>query len=407
MKNKPWVRRRHQIIQTIALPFFKLVLRCKIKFKYDKMRITRKSPMIVLYNHQTLYDQFFCSMSFRGPLYHVATEDITSNGFVSKLLKFGVNVIPFKKSTNDINAVKICFKVIKEGGSIALSPEGNRTYSGITCNIKPSIVKLIKKLKVPVAFYKITGGYGALPRWAEAPRKGLVNFNISRILQYEEYKDMSNEDFYELVKNELYVDEREIHDTYKSKKNAECLERAIYVCPKCGISEFISSGNKFICKHCGLETEYLENKTFKDNYPFNNVTEWYMYQSDFINNLDLNEFKDNVIFENKAKLIEVVPYSKKKCIYEECLVKSYNDHLTIIDAKNNENVFKVDYKDLMAMSVLGKNKFNFYYNDKIYQVKSDIHFNALKYVNIYYRYVNMNNLEVEEEMNDSRKFLGL
>jgi len=412
-----WVKRRHQIIQSIAYPFFKLVLDIKLDYHYDKMRINRKNPHVILYNHQTLYDQFICGFSFRGPLYYVATEDITSNGIISKLLKFSVNVIPFKKSTNDINAVKTCLKVIKEGGSIAISPEGNRTYSGETCYMKASIVKLIKKMKVPVAFYKITGGYGVLPRWAEHPRKGHMDFSISRIMQYEEYKDLSNEEFYELIKKELYVNEQETKGIYESKKKAENLERAIYVCPKCGISEFESNGNTFKCKNCGLETTYQNDKTFKDSLPFNNVTDWYHYQEDFINNLDLNQFGNNPIFENVVKYKLVVPYKHKFNLFKKCTIKAYNDHFEIISLDKNptkkakemnlDGKISLEYKDLLAMSVLGKNKMNYYYNNQIFQIRSDVHFNALKYVNIYYHYRNVMNIKTEEEIDDSWKFLGL
>ena len=404
--GKKWVKRRHQIIQTIAGVGIIPVIKSKVKIKHDKMRVSRKEPCIILYNHQTVFDQFLVGMYIKGPVYYVATEDITSMGFISKLLKFAVNVIPFKKSTNDINAVRNCISVIKEGGSIAISPEGNRTYSGETGNMKPSIVKLVKKLKVPVIFFKITGGYGANPRWAEGSRKGLIECRIPKILKYDDYKDMSNEEFFDYVKKELYVNDNDFVGEYKSKRLAERLERCIYVCPKCGISEFESDGNMFKCKHCGLETEYLSNKTFKDNYPFKNVLEWYRYQEDYINKLDLSVFGENEIFSNKAQLINVIPYKRKVKLMKECEVKAFSDHIEIVNCENSD-LMRVEYSALNAMSVLGKNKFNFYYEDKIYQVKSDEHFNALKYVNIYYRSVNMNKIKNEEDFDESREFLGL
>ena len=43
-----------------------------------------------------------------------------------------------------------------------------------------------------------------------------------------------------------------------------------------------------------------------------------------------------------------------------------------------------------------------YHGDKIYQVKGDKRFNALKYMNIYYRYYNLNT-EGEEDS----KYLGI
>ena len=53
-----------------------------------------------------------------------------------------------------------------------------------------------------------------------------------------------------------------------------------------------------------------------------------------------------------------------------------------------------------AVSVLGKNKLNIYHNNRVYQLKSDKRFNALKYVNIYYRWKNITR-------GDDSQFLGL
>ena len=59
------------------------------------------------------------------------------------------------------------------------------------------------------------------------------------------------------------------------------------------------------------------------------------------------------------------------------------------------------FGDISAISVLGKNKLNIYYQGHVYQIKSNEHFNALKYVNIYYRYKNISKGESHDE------FLGL
>jgi 1-acyl-sn-glycerol-3-phosphate acyltransferase len=63
-----------------------------------------------------------------------------------------------------MKAVKTCVRVAKEGGTIAIAPEGNRTYSGVTESIKPSITGLIRLLRIPVAIFRIEGGYGVHPR---------------------------------------------------------------------------------------------------------------------------------------------------------------------------------------------------------------------------------------------------
>ena len=61
----------------------------------------------------------------------------------------------------------------------------------------------------------------------------------------------------------------------------------------------------------------------------------------------------------------------------------------------------MSFEDISAVVVLGKNKLNIYYKDKVYQFKGSKRFNALKYVNIYYRNKNI------AEGNENDTFLGL
>ena len=149
-KNKPqkWIKFRHRVIRNLAWLVLSPLCRFKYGIKIEKFKEQRKGqPYLILFNHQTAFDQFFVGMAFKGPVYYVASEDIFSMGFVSKLLRYAVAPIPIKKQTTDVHAVMTCRKVAKEGGTIALAPEGNRTYSGKTEYVNPAIVGLIKLLK--------------------------------------------------------------------------------------------------------------------------------------------------------------------------------------------------------------------------------------------------------------------
>ena len=139
--------------------------------------------------------------------------------------------IPIRKQTMDLKAVKNCLRVAKEGGTIALAPEGNRTYSGRTVYIKPSIAKLCRSLKLPLAIYRIEGGYGVEPRWSDVARKGPMSARVTRVIEPEEYDQMTNEELFDLIQKELWVDEAAVTGSYPHPRAAEYLERAIYVCP--------------------------------------------------------------------------------------------------------------------------------------------------------------------------------
>lgn len=401
-KNKKWVKPRHAIIRKLVWFVFYPFVRFKYHAKITKFKCEKGKQYLILINHQTAFDQFFVGLSFSCPVYYLASEDLFSKGFVSTLLRWAVAPIPIKKQATDIRAVMNCVKVVREGGTIALSPEGNRTFSGKTEYIKPAIAGLIKTLKLPVVFFRIEGGYGVEPRWSGKVRKGNMRAYPSKVMPYEEYKDMSDEQLLQIVKSELYVNEGVADAEFKNKNLAQYLERAMYVCPKCGLSEFKSDKDIISCKKCGLKIRYLPNKKLKcenGEIPFEFTTEWYDYQSDFINSFNPLEHTETPLYVDKTNLSEVILYKNKKKIENDVTAKLFGNRIEIVGNKTN---LTLNFDDLNAVVVLGRNKVNLYLSSgKLLQFKSDKRFNALKYVQIYYRYKNIKKGEPDV------KFLGL
>lgn len=401
-KKKKWIRFRHKIVRNTAYLLLAPYSRLKYGIRVTKFKEQGDRPYLVLFNHQTAFDQFFVGMAFRGPVYYVASEDLFSMGRVSDLLRYLVAPIPIKKQTNDARAVINCARVAKEGGTIAIAPEGNRTYSGVTEYIKPSIVGLIRFLRLPVAFYRIEGGYGVQPRWSDVVRRGTIRGGVSYVMEPDEYRKLSDDELYQRICQKLYVDEYEIEEEYFHKKRAEYLERAIYVCPDCGLSEFESRGDLFTCKKCGKQVRYGTDKKLMGvdrKFPFSTVTEWYRYQIQFVNQLDYTKQTEQLLYRDRVEFSEVILYHGKNLLRKQAEWSMYGDRFVVDEG--TENALVLPFCELSVVTVLGKNKLNVYHGEKVYQVKGSERMNALKYMNFYYRYKNLTQ-EVED-----REFLGL
>ena len=397
-KKKNWTLPRHKVIT--ALLRYPLSLYCRLVYG---LRLPRKNERIrqqslILLNHQTPFDQFFVGMYCAKPVYYMATEDIFSNGWVSKLIKWLVAPIPIKKQTTDIQAVKNCIKVAKEGGTIAIAPEGNRTYNGKTLYMSPAIASLAKKLNLPVALFRIEGGYGVQPRWSDVVRKGSMRAYVSRVIEPEEYAQLSNEELYQQIKEGLDVNEASVSGSFVHQKSAEYLERAMYVCPDCGLSTFESHDDVIQCKTCGRQIRYLPTKELQGvgkPFPFRFVADWYDYQCDFVNGLDTRKLCGVPLYREQIRLSEVVVYKRKNVLRRNAELALYGDRMTVDD----ELVFP--FGEVSAVTVLGKNKLNVYHGKTVYQIKGDKRFNALKYVNLFYRWKNITG------GNENGKFLGI
>lgn len=396
-KKSKWVRPRHKFFRE----FFNVTLGTYTKIRYNvkihHIPKDKRGQYLVLYNHQTAFDQFFVGMVMRDPVYYLATEDIFSMGFASTLIKYLVAPISIRKQTTDVSAIMNCLRVVREGGTIAIAPEGNRTYSGKTEYMNPSIATLIKQLKLPVAILRIEGGYGVHPRWSNVVRRGKMQAYVSRIIEPSEIKSMDDDSLYELIKTELYVNEANANNVYRSKRPAEFLERALYTCPKCGLAKLESDHDVIKCTKCGLSVRYTDTTRLEGincDIPFSFVNDWYEYQNAFINELDPNEHIDDPIFEDTADMFGVIPNKRKFLQKRNVKLALYGDRVKV-----GETTWS--FSETSAVVVLGKNKLNVYIDGHIYQFKGDKRFNALKYVNIYHRFKNV------ESRNEEACFLGL
>ncbi len=400
--KKKWIKFRHKVV--IAILRFTLApyTRLKYRIKIDKLKNQGKRQYLILFNHQTAFDQFFVSMAFKRHVYYLASEDLFSNGKISSLIKYLVAPIPIKKQATDVHAVINCIRVAKEGGTIAMAPEGNRTYSGETGYINPAVAPLAKKLGLPIAFFRIEGGFGAHPRWADEVRRGKMRGYVSKVLEPEEYSEMTNDELYDLIKSELYVNEAKLDTDFKHKRLAENIERAIYVCRSCGFSSFKTDKDLIECEKCGERARYLPSKKLsgeKHDFPFEFLLDWYKYQENYVNSIDTSALTEAPIYTDSARFSEIIPNEKRRLIKEGAMLKLYGDRISIDEDKTDGCIFRFD--ELSGATVLGKNKLNIYLKNKTYQFKGDKSFCALKYVNLFYRYKNITG------GNQNGKFLGL
>ena len=396
-EKKQWLRQRHRAVIPLVHFFFGPYVRWKYHIRIEPFRQEGNRPYLILMNHQTGYDQFFVSLTFRQAIYYIATEDIFSMGWISDLIRWLVGPIPIRKQTTDIKAVKDCIKVAREGGSICLAPEGNRTFHGRTVYMNPAIASLAKKLALPIAFFRIEGGYGIQPRWSDVVRGGTMRSFISRVMEPEEYAGMSKEQLMQVIEQELFVDEGRNTGDYPHPKNAEFLERAMYVCPFCGLSTFESHGDIIRCVKCGRRIRHLPGKELEGigfSFPHRFVADWYDLQNAYIAAADLSGLTENPVWEETVRLSRVHLYKRKELLKKQVTVRLYGDRITLDD-----QVYPFDA--LGAVVVLGKNKINLYTDSDLLQLKGSKRFNALKYVHFFQKYKNV------KSGDPNGQFLGL
>lgn len=325
---------RHVFVWKLLRPLVRLIL--FIRYRFSTGNYAPKGPYIVVCNHVTDWDPLLVGSAFRNQMYFLASEHIMRQGFVSRVLETLVHPIVRQKGGSAAGAVKEMLRVLRAGCNVALFPEGNRTWDGVTRDFPPSTGKLVKAGGASLVTFRLRGGYLSSPRWSgDSVRRGAMRGELVRIYTPEELSGMSVTQINAAIARDIHVDAYEDQRAkpviYRGKRPAENLETLLFICPKCLRSgELVSENDTFRCRACGFETHYSPTGTFiGGNPPFPDVRAWNRWQTRRIEKLCEETPDDGVIFsDSDLELYSIVSGRSREFIAQGDLTL-YKDHLEL------------------------------------------------------------------------------
>ena len=153
----------HIIIEDLFKTFFKLYNRMSVK---GVENIPANGPFILAPNHQSFLDAPLAMAgvpkSQMGDIYFYATEEHVQ-GKVRRYLASRHNIILMENKHLKDSILKLS-KVLRQGKSIMIFPEGTRTRTGELSKFKKTFAILSKELNVPIVPVRLTGAYRMLKR---------------------------------------------------------------------------------------------------------------------------------------------------------------------------------------------------------------------------------------------------
>lgn len=105
---------------------------------------------IVISNHTGLSDPFLLGTCFwYRRLYFLAAKEVMFNPVIELLLK-GVGCIKIDRGGSDIDAIRKCISVLKDGKLISVFPEGGITHTDGIEQVKSGAVLIAMQAGVPI-----------------------------------------------------------------------------------------------------------------------------------------------------------------------------------------------------------------------------------------------------------------
>ncbi len=371
MKNSKVPNVTYKIIRPIVSPFLGLIFH----LKSEKAPFV-EGPCIIVSNHNTDLDPGFIARSFKEPMYFLTSEHVMSWGFVSRLMEFLGDPVSRLKSTKDAQAAREVLRRLKEGHRICIFAEGNRSFNGVTGPIAEATGKLVKAGGATLMTYHFEGGYLTSPRWSRTMRKGRMKGYLKGVYPFSDLKDKTVDEINRMIKEDLHEDayerQRTEHVRFKGKNLAEWLEIALYMCPECErIGNMKSSNNRFYCEACSFETHIDEYGYFDKASPFKTITEWDLWQTKKMKELQKYDLQDD-----EQELYKADPHNHERNLLYKGTLLANEEGMTMGD-------YHFAFKDMVNMNINGRMMITFFVDQNHYEIRSGHPRSGRKYLAVY------------------------
>lgn len=283
------IKKPNKFLASIVQLAFRLICKQRnVEFLYDDDYLAMEDQqMLVLCQHRSRLDYIYVYAGLKHTNYNALCGYQNIFQPVIYTLFKHLGVIAKMLYQPDAHATLQLMRAAKQGSSLLVFPEGIQSTSGSTHPINPATIKLLAKLKLPVALVTLKGAYFARPRYSADVKKGKITARFTKLFGKEDFETCSKEELYErLLKAFTYnefTDHQDSPVAFRGKKpNIDGLDNIIYKCPQCRCEHQLQvEGDTMVCAACGFAVtmdEYYRLIPRNGEMPFHNHDQWYKWQ---------------------------------------------------------------------------------------------------------------------------------
>jgi 1-acyl-sn-glycerol-3-phosphate acyltransferase len=127
----------------------------------------RTGPVLVVANHQSMFDPVLVGLSSRRYLSYLARSTLFAQPGLGPLIR-SLNAIPIDRGMGK-DGIAAVLDSLNHGRAVLMFPEGERTHTGEVQPLKPGISLLIKRVTCPIVPVGIAGCFAAWSRFHTLP----------------------------------------------------------------------------------------------------------------------------------------------------------------------------------------------------------------------------------------------
>ncbi len=308
----------------------KVIAENNVQLEYYK---PKHKAFLLIANHTEAADPGYEMAALKRYIRYVASDHTLrmSVGWIFKYI--GGVIIKYRDKPSTYLTDEIIAN-LKAGIPVGLHAEGAMSINGQTGYFSDNTGKLVKDSGAALVTYKFIGGYLRSPRWANKSRKGPIIGKFVGEYSPEELAKMSVEEINELIRRDIHVnvyeEQRKNPIAYEGENLAECVERILYICPKCGkVGTLHSKGDDLNCE-CGAKYTMKTDGFFHgEDVVIDNIYDWDMWQRKIWKEKLLSAEEGELIFSEGGQIVRLVKVDEDEILSENATISLYKDRFEI------------------------------------------------------------------------------
>ena len=188
--NKYWYEFSRVWVRLASWLFFRI--------RYSGVEnIPREGPVLLVSNHQSHLDPPLIGAGVPRTVSYLARKTLFSNPFFSRLIR-SYGAIPLDLE-NPLGGLKEGLRRLRCGDAVLIFPEGTRSPDGEIHPFRKGFRMLAVRSQAIIVPVAIDGAYQSWPRSKKFPRPGRVRVHFGRGILPEEYRDLDEAEFLQMV----------------------------------------------------------------------------------------------------------------------------------------------------------------------------------------------------------------
>ncbi|MBE5797451.1 MAG: 1-acyl-sn-glycerol-3-phosphate acyltransferase [Clostridiales bacterium] len=155
--SKPKRSAVYAIGKVLATVLFKTFLPVKY---HDVEKLNINPPCVMIANHTSFMDPVIIGVGVRThQIRFIGKKELWSNKLVAALFN-SMNMIPVDRHNSDMEAMRACMRVTREGNILGIFPEGTRHHKGLMEELESGVGLIALRSRVPLVPVYIAGKVG-------------------------------------------------------------------------------------------------------------------------------------------------------------------------------------------------------------------------------------------------------